>query len=82
MIKVKPDRFDLKLIVNYLYQARDLYTDEPRENITEVTLFLLDRHDELKPGRRRKVCFDAVQLRILVECLNDWRTDLLDAGED
>ena len=82
MIKVKLDRYDLKLMVNCLYQARDLYTDEPKENITEVILFLLDRHDELKPGRKMNIRFDTNQLRIVIVCLNDWRTALRTAGDD
>lgn len=82
MKKIRLDNYDLGAVVNCLYNTRGSYPTEKRNEIDDLLLSLIDTHEQMKPGRRKRIPFQPEEVRLIYLCMNDWRNSFLSAGED
>ena len=81
MKRIKVDNYELELVINGMYQMRNICPAERKSQVDKTILSLLDICDEMKPGRKKRIRFETGTLSIICRCLIDWRNDKLRHGE-
>ena len=81
MRKIKLDDFDVRVLINGLYQTLDDYCAEEKNQVCDFTLSLIDTCEKMKPGRKQRFLFEPAQKRILYRSLVSWRNQRIAAGE-
>ena len=72
-MKVKLDDFNIRVLINGLYrQGRD-YDSETNAEINALLFRLCDIAEAMKPGRKKKISFEPVEIRVICQCLMEWR---------
>ena len=78
---VRLDAYDLKIVINGLFQTRAAFGKERQNEIEALVLRLIDTYERLKPGRRAKLCLDSGEARLVLLCLNEWRNAFIRDGQ-
>ena len=73
MRKLKVDDYDLKVVINALYQTRTEFPAEERYAVDDVLLMVVNMCERMKPGRKRKMVFESSAINIIRRCLVNWR---------
>ena len=83
-MKVKLDDYDVRTLVNGLYQQRSDYDDDTNAAIDTLILRLADISDTVQkhPCRKKKISFEPVETKLIRYVLNEWRNRELQAGKD
>ena len=79
---VRLDVYDLKAVINGLFQTRAAFGKEQQGKIEALVLRLIDTCEQLKPGRRAKIRLEPGEARLILLCLNEWRNRLIAAGKE
>lgn len=81
MKRIKVDDYDLKVVINGLYQMRANYFGETRDAVDDVLLSVMGMCEQMKPGRKRNLPFEPSTINIVCRCLVDWRNQKIMSGE-
>ena len=83
-MKVKLDDYDVRTLVNGLYQQRSDYDDDTNAAIDTLILRLADISDTMQkhPCRKKKTLFEPAEVKLIRYVLNEWRNRELQAGKD
>lgn len=76
---VKMDTYELKAVINGLYQTRTAFDGARQDEIDGIILKLIDLYEQTKPRRRAKLCLGSGEARLILLCLNEWRNRFLAA---
>ena len=79
-MKVKLDDYEVRVLINGLVQQHRSYDAETNSQID--ALRLCDIAEVMKPGRRKKIPFEPVEIRMIRHCLVDWRNREISQGND
>ena len=69
--------YDVGLLITCLHQMKKNYNQESIDSINEILLSLLDIQDSIKPGKKKRISFDAEDVHLMRYCLVDWRNQFL-----
>lgn len=78
-MKVKLDDYEVRVLINGLVQQHRDYDAETNSQIDALALRLCDIAEAMKPGRKKKISFEPVEIRIIRQCLMEWRNRELQA---
>lgn len=78
---VRLDTYDLKAIINGLFQTRAAFGKKRQSEIEALILRLIDTCEQLKPRRRAKIRLESVEARRILLCLNEWRNRFIRDGQ-
>lgn len=78
---VRMDQYDLKTVINGMYQTREAFDEAQQDEIGRVILKLIDYCERMKPCRRAKICLESGEARMVLLCLNEWRNRFITAGK-
>ena len=78
---VRMDQYDLKAVINGMYQTRDAFDEAQQDEIGRVILKLIDYCERMKPCRRAKIRLESGEARLILRCLNEWRNRFIAAGK-
>ena len=81
MKRILLDDFDLRALIKCLYQFRGHCPAEERNEIVDLMFSLIETVEQMRPGRKKMISFEAEEYRLICHCLNDWRNILLSTGE-
>ena len=73
-MKVKLDDYEVRVLINGLVQQHKSYDAEANGQIDALALRLCDIAKAMKPGRRTKIPFEPVEIRVIRRCLMEWRS--------
>ena len=80
-MRIKLDSCDLSAVINGLYTMRNNYDASTKYYINDLTLRLIDIHDNLNPRRKAKIKLDGSGQSIILHCLVDWRNQFIQEGK-
>lgn len=72
-MNVKLDDYEVRVLINGLVQQHRSYDAETNSQIDALALRLCDIAEVMKPGRKKKIPFEPVKIRVIRHCLVDWR---------
>ena len=72
-MKVKLDDYEVRVLINGLIQQHRSYDAETNGQIDALALRLCDIAEAMKPGRKKKILFEPVEIRVICQCLMEWR---------
>ena len=78
---VRLDAYELKTVINGLFQTRAAFGEERQDEIETLVLRLIDICERLKLGRRAKIRLDSSETRLILLCLNEWRNAFIRDGQ-
>ena len=78
---VRLDAYDLRAVINGLFQTRTALGKERQGKIEALVLRLIDTCEQLKPGRRTKIRLESGEARLILLCLNEWRNMFVRDGQ-
>ena len=78
---VRLEAYDLKAVINGLFQTRTAFGKERQGKIEALVLRLIDTCEQLKPGRRAKIRLESGEARLILLCLNEWRNGFIQKGQ-
>ena len=78
---VNMDQYDLKTVINGMYQTRTAFEEEQQGEIARIILKLIDLCDRMNPRRRMKLRLESGEARLILMCLNEWRNRFIAAGK-
>lgn len=81
-MKVKLDDYEVRVLINGLMQQHRSYDAETNGQIDALALRLCDIAEAMKPGRKKKIPFEPVEIRVICQCLIDWRNREISQGND
>ena len=81
-MKVKLDDYEVRVLINGLVQQHRSYDAETNGQIDALALRLCDIADAIKTGRKKKISFEPVEIRVIRHCLVDWRNREINQGND
>ena len=81
-MKVKLDDYEVRVLINGLVQQHRSYDAETNGQIDALALRLCDIAEAVRPGRKKKISFDPVEIRVIRHCLVDWRNREIRQGND
>ena len=61
------------MLINGLMQQHRGYDTETNAQIDNLALRLCDIAEAMKPGRKKKIPFEPVEIKIIRQCLMEWR---------
>lgn len=76
-MKVKLDDYDVRVLINGLYQQSRDY--ETANQIDDLLLRLVDLSDTMKPNRKKKIFFASEEIIVIRQCLMEWRNQEIQA---
>lgn len=79
---VRMDQYDLKAVINGMYQSREAFDKSQQDEIDRIILKLIDFCEQLKPCRRVKIRLESSEARMILLCLNEWRNRFIAAGKE
>ena len=74
-MNVKLDDYEVRVLINGLIQQHKSYDAETNGQIDALALRLCDIAEAMKPGRKKKIPFEPVEIRVIRHCLIEWRTE-------
>jgi len=80
-MKVKLDDYEIRVLINGLYQQRCDYDPQTNNEIDGLLLQLLRKSENTKLCRRRKFRFEPHEISLIRMCLIEWRNHQLLAGK-
>lgn len=80
-MKVKLDDYEIRVLINSLYQQRCDYDLQTNNEIDGLLLQLLRKSESMKPCRRRKFRFEPQEISLIRMCLIKWRNHQLLTGK-
>lgn len=80
-MRIKLDSCDLSAIINGLYTTRNNYDESTKYFINDLTLRLIDIHDDMNPRRKARIKLDGTEQSIILHCLVDWRNQFIQEGK-
>ena len=69
----KLDDYEVRVLINGLMQQHRSYDAETNGQIDSLALRLCDIAEAMKPGRKKKIPFEPVEIRLICQCLMEWR---------
>ena len=72
-MNVKLDDYEVRVLINGLMQQHRSYDAETNGQIDALALRLCDIAEAMKSGRKKKIPFEPVEIRVIQHCLVDWR---------
>ena len=81
-MNVKLDDYEVRVLINGLIQQHKSYDAETNGQIDALALRLCDIAEAMKPGRKKKISFEPVEIRVIRHCLVDWRNREINQGND
>ena len=81
-MNVKLDDYEVRVLINGLMQQHRSYDAETNGQIDALALRLCDIAEAMKPGRKKKISFEPVEIRVIRHCLVDWRNREINQGND
>ena len=81
-MKVKLDDYEVWVLINGLVQQHRSYDLETNSQIDSLALCLCDIAEAMKPGRKKKIPFEPVEIRVIRHCLVDWRNREISKGNN
>lgn len=81
-MKVKLDDYKVRVLINGLVQQHRSYDAETNSQIDALALRLCDIAEVMKPGRKKKISFEPLEIRVIRHCLVDWRNREISQGND
>ncbi len=81
-MNVKLDDYEMRVLINGLIQQHRSYDAETNGQIDALALRLCDIAEAMKPGRKKKISFEPVEIRVIRHCLVDWRNREINQGND
>ena len=63
---VRMDQYDLKAVINGLYQTRTVFEEAQQEEIGGIILKLIDLSERVNPRRRVKIRLESGEARLTV----------------
>ena len=78
---VRLDAYELKAVINGLFQTKAAFGEEWQDEIETLVLRLINTCERLKPGRRAKTRLDSGEARLILLCLNEWRNAFIRDGQ-
>ena len=72
-MKVKLDDYEVRVLINALVQQHRSYDTETNGQIDAIALRLCDIAEAMKLGRKKKIPFEPVEIRVIRQCLMEWR---------
>ena len=72
-MNVKLDDYEVWVLINGLIQQHRSYDAENNGQIDSLALRLCDIAEAMKPGRKKKIPFEPVEIKIIRQCLMEWR---------
>ena len=81
-MNVKLDDYEVRVLINGLIQQHRSYDAETNGQIDALALRLCDIAEAMKPGRKKKISFEPVEIRVIRHCLVDWRNREINQGND
>ena len=79
---VRMDQYDLKTVINGMYQTRTAFEEARQDEIGGIILKLIDLSDRMNPRRRVKIRLESGEARLILLCLNEWRNRFIVAGKE
>ncbi len=79
---VRMDQYDLKAVINGMYQTREAFDKSQQDEIDRIILKLIDFCERMKPSRRAKIRLESGEARMVLLCLNGWRNRFITAGKE
>ena len=81
-MKVKLDDYEVQVLINGLIQQHRSYDAETNGQIDALALHLCDIAEAVRSGRKEKISFEPVEIRVIRHCLVDWRNREISQGND
>ncbi len=81
-MKVKLDDYKVRVLINGLVQQHRSHDAETNSQIDALALRLCDIAEVMKPGRKKKISFEPLEIRVIRHCLVDWRNREISQGND
>nr|WP_288556759.1 hypothetical protein [uncultured Mediterraneibacter sp.] len=78
-MEVKLDDYEVRVLINGLMKQHRDYDTETNSQIDFLTLRLCDIAEAMKPGRKKKIPFEPVEIRVIRQCLLAWRNSEIQA---
>ena len=78
---VRMDQYDLKTMINGMYQSCKTFDEGQQTEIAGIILKLIDICEQMKPNRRAKFRLESGEVWIILLCLNEWRNRFIAAGK-
>ena len=72
-MKVKLDDYYVRVLINGLVQQHRCYDAETNGQVDSLALRLCDIAEAMKSGRKKKISFEPVEIRVIRHCLIEWR---------
>ena len=72
-MNVKLDDYEVRVLINGLMQQHRSYDAETNGQIDSLALRLCDIAEAMKPGQKKKIPFEPVEIRVICQCLMEWR---------
>ena len=72
-MKVKLDDYEVRVLINGLVKQHRDYDAETNSQIEALALCLCDIAEAMNPGRKKKISFEPVEIKIIRQCLVEWR---------
>ena len=73
LIFIKEDDYEVRVLISGLIQQHRSYDAETNGQINSLALRLCDIAEAMKPGRKKKIPFEPVEIRVICQCLMEWR---------
>ena len=81
-MNVKLDDYEVRVLISGLIQQHRSYDAETNGQIDALALRLCDIAEAMKPGRKKKISFEPVEIRVICQCLMEWRNREISQGND
>ena len=78
-MEVKLDDYEVRVLINGLVKQHRDYDTETNSQIDFLTLRLCDIAEAMKPGRKKKIPFEPIEIRVIRQCLLAWRNSEIQA---
>ncbi|MBQ5953066.1 MAG: hypothetical protein IJM83_03150 [Firmicutes bacterium] len=78
---VRMNQYDLKTVINGIYQIWAAFEEEQQTEIAAILLKLIDVCERMNPRRRAKIRPESGEARLILLCLNEWRNRFIKAGK-
>ena len=78
---VRMDQYDLKAVINGMYQSWKAFDEAQQTEITGIILKLIDLSERMNPRRLMKIRLESSEARLILLCLNERRNRFIAAGK-
>ena len=71
-MKVKLDDYEVRMLINGLFQQRLDYDGDTNAAIDTLLLRLVDISDAMKPNHRKRIHFEPKEAQLIRHCFIEW----------